>query len=63
MRVALLHNLVESSADFEGAVLVSDEGLVMAAEWPVQGQDDSDVGAVATRAFELSDQATQSAFK
>ena len=56
----LLHNLVESSADFEGAVLVSDEGLVMAAEWPVQGQDDSDVGAVATRAFELSDQATQS---
>jgi predicted regulator of Ras-like GTPase activity (Roadblock/LC7/MglB family) len=56
----LLHTLVRSSPDFEGAVLVSQEGLVMAAEWPGDEQDDSDVGAVATRAFELSGQATES---
>lgn len=56
----LLRELVEASPDFEGAVLVSSEGLVMAAAWPVEGQDDSDVGAVATRAFELSGRATES---
>ena len=56
----LLGSLIEGSADFEGAVLVSDEGLVMAAAWPQEELDDSDVGAVATRAFELSDQATGS---
>jgi predicted regulator of Ras-like GTPase activity (Roadblock/LC7/MglB family) len=56
----LLHGLVQASPDFEGAVLVSEEGLVMAAAWPVEGQDDSDVGAVATRAFELSGRATES---
>lgn len=56
----LLHGLVDASPDFEGVVLVSDEGLVMAAAWPQEGLDDSDVGAVATRAFELSSQATES---
>jgi len=55
----LLHQLVHASPDFEGAVLVSMDGLVMAADWPLEGQDDSDVGAVATRAFELSGEATQ----
>jgi predicted regulator of Ras-like GTPase activity (Roadblock/LC7/MglB family) len=57
---ALLQGLVQASADFEGAVLVSREGLVMAAAWPAGDQDDSDVGAVATRAFELSGRATES---
>ena len=56
----LLQSLVQASSDFEGAVLVNKEGLVMAAAWPHEGQDDSDVGAVAMRAFELSDQATES---
>ena len=56
----LLQSLVQASSDFEGAVLVNKEGLVMAAAWPLEGQDDSDVGAVAMRAFELSDQATES---
>jgi len=56
----LVQSLVQASSDFEGAVLVNKEGLVMAAAWPLEGQDDSDVGAVATRAFELSDQATES---
>ena len=56
----LLGSLIQASADFEGAVLVSDEGLVMAAAWPQEDLDDSDVGAVATRAFELSNQATGS---
>jgi predicted regulator of Ras-like GTPase activity (Roadblock/LC7/MglB family) len=56
----LLQELVQASSDFEGAVLVNEEGLVMAAAWPLEGQDDSDVGAMATRAFELSDRATES---
>jgi predicted regulator of Ras-like GTPase activity (Roadblock/LC7/MglB family) len=56
----LLRSLVEASPDFEGAVLVSEEGLVMATAWPQEGPDDSDVGAVATRAFELSDRAVGS---
>jgi predicted regulator of Ras-like GTPase activity (Roadblock/LC7/MglB family) len=55
----LLHSLVEASPDFEGAVLVGLDGLVMAAAWPIEEQDDMDVGAVATRAFELSAQATE----
>lgn len=50
----LLHRLLESSADFEGVVLVSMDGLVMAAEGTLETLDDSDVGAVATRAFSLS---------
>lgn len=60
----LLHRLVQASSDFEGAVLVSDDGLVIAAAWPSeevsrpQQWDDSDVGAVATRAFEQSGQAS-----
>ena len=67
----LLRRLVDASADFEGAVVVGMDGLVMAtyaASGPhtelgsrelIEGLDDSDVGAVATRAFELSDQATE----
>ena len=54
----LLRSLVDASADFEGAVLVGLDGLVMAAAWPIEGQSDLEVGAVATRAFELSDQTT-----
>ena len=56
----LLRGLVDASPDFEGVVVVSDEGLVMATAWPQEGLDDSDVGAVATRAFELSSRATES---
>ncbi len=55
----LLHRLVEASPDFEGAVLVGRDGLVLAANWSLEDLDDSDVGAVATRAFELSGQATE----
>jgi len=55
----LLSSLVRASPDFEGAVLVGNDGLVMAADWPIEGQSDLDVGAVATRAFELSNQATE----
>ena len=55
----LLHALVQASPDFEGAVVVGLDGLVMAADWPIEGQSDLDVGAVATRAFELSNQATE----
>ena len=61
----LLRELVEASADFEGAVLVSLEGLVIAAAWPSEDRpehlhqaDDSEIGAVACRAFEQSDRAT-----
>jgi predicted regulator of Ras-like GTPase activity (Roadblock/LC7/MglB family) len=59
MLTALLHSLVEASLDCEGAVLVGLDGLVMAAAWPIEEQSDLDVGAVATRAFELSDRATE----
>lgn len=55
----LLRGLIEASPDFEGAVLVGLDGLVMAAAWPIEGQSDFDVGAVATRAFALSDQASE----
>jgi predicted regulator of Ras-like GTPase activity (Roadblock/LC7/MglB family) len=55
----LLKALVQASPDFEGAVLVGNDGLVMAAAWPIEGQSDLDVGAVATRAFELSNRATE----
>ena len=55
----LLISLVQASPDFEGAVLVGNDGLVMAAAWPIEGQSDLDVGAVATRAFELSNRATE----
>lgn len=55
----LLQSLVEASSDFEGAVLVGRDGLVLAAAWPIEDQSDLDVGAVATRAFELSDRATE----
>jgi predicted regulator of Ras-like GTPase activity (Roadblock/LC7/MglB family) len=55
----LLSALVQASLDFEGAVVVGMDGLVMAADWPIEGQSDLDVGAVATRAYELSNQATE----
>lgn len=55
----LLSALVQASPDFEGAVVVGMDGLVMAADWPIEGQSDLDVGAVATRAYELSNQATE----
>jgi len=55
----LLESMVQMSPDFEGAVLVSLDGLVMAAAWPIKEQSDFDVGAVATRAFELSGQAAE----
>jgi predicted regulator of Ras-like GTPase activity (Roadblock/LC7/MglB family) len=55
----LLTSLVDASPDFEGAVLVGLDGLVLAAAWPIEEQSDLDVGAVATRAFEGSDRATE----
>jgi predicted regulator of Ras-like GTPase activity (Roadblock/LC7/MglB family) len=55
----LLESMVQMSSDFEGAVLVGLDGLVMAAAWPIEEQSDFDVGAVATRAFELSRQAAR----
>jgi len=54
----MLHQLVQASPDFEGAVLVNRDGLVMAAEGFLENLDDSDVGAIATRAFALSDETT-----
>ena len=36
----LLSSLVQGSPDFEGAVLVSQDGLVMAAVWPIEGQSE-----------------------
>lgn len=63
---SLLNRLVHASVDLEGAVLVSLEGLVMATAWSseeqkqaLQGLDASRIGAVACRAFEQSDQATE----
>jgi predicted regulator of Ras-like GTPase activity (Roadblock/LC7/MglB family) len=60
-----LGRLVHASVDLEGAVLVSRDGLVIATAWSsveqeqaLQGLDDSDIGAVACRAFEQSGQAT-----
>lgn len=62
----LLGRLVHASSDLEGAVLVSHEGLVIATAWSseeqeieLQGLNDSDIGAVACRAFEQSGQATE----
>jgi predicted regulator of Ras-like GTPase activity (Roadblock/LC7/MglB family) len=62
----LLGRLVHASPDLEGAVLVSREGLVIATAWSseeqeieLQGLNDSDIGAVACRAFEQSGQATE----
>jgi len=62
----LLGRLVHASADLEGAVLVSRDGLVIAAAWSseeqeqaLQGLNDSDIGALACRAFEQSGQATE----
>ena len=60
----LLGRLVHASADLAGAVLVSRDGLVIATAWSseeqaqaLQGLDDSDIGAVACRAFEQSGRA------
>jgi predicted regulator of Ras-like GTPase activity (Roadblock/LC7/MglB family) len=58
MLADLMHQLVDASPDFEGAVLVSSDGLVMAAEGTLENLDDSDVGAVATRAFGLRGETT-----
>ena len=58
MLANLMHQLVDASPDFEGAVLVNLDGLVMAAEGTLENLDDSDVGAVATRAFGLSGETT-----
>jgi predicted regulator of Ras-like GTPase activity (Roadblock/LC7/MglB family) len=62
----LLDRLVRASSDLEGAVLVSLEGLVIATAWSskeqemeLQGLDDTDIGAVACRAFEQSGQAIE----
>jgi predicted regulator of Ras-like GTPase activity (Roadblock/LC7/MglB family) len=55
----LLQQLLQVSPDFEGAVLVSLDGLVMGEAWPGEDQSGFDVGAVATRAFELSDRTTE----
>jgi predicted regulator of Ras-like GTPase activity (Roadblock/LC7/MglB family) len=61
----LLEGLIQASPDFEGALVVSLDGLVFAAAWASDGQserfqalDDSDIGAVACRAFSQSDQTT-----
>jgi predicted regulator of Ras-like GTPase activity (Roadblock/LC7/MglB family) len=61
-----LDRLVHASTDLEGAVLVSRDGLVIATAWSseeqklaLQGLDDSDIGAVACRAFAQSSQATE----
>lgn len=53
----LLGAMVAASSDFEGALVVGHDGLLMAAAWPNPGQSDLDVGAVAARAFALSAQA------
>ena len=42
----LLTSLVEASPDFEGAVLVGRDGLVLAAAWPIEEQSDLDVQVV-----------------
>jgi predicted regulator of Ras-like GTPase activity (Roadblock/LC7/MglB family) len=62
----LLNGLIRASRDFEGAVLVSLDGLMYATAWSpddqterLQALDDSDVGAVACRAFAQSGEATR----
>jgi predicted regulator of Ras-like GTPase activity (Roadblock/LC7/MglB family) len=62
---ALLLGLIRASSDFEGAVLVGRDGLVIATAWSSEEEvdalptlDDSEIGAVACRAFEQSEQAT-----
>jgi predicted regulator of Ras-like GTPase activity (Roadblock/LC7/MglB family) len=55
----MLQKLIQASSDFEGAVVVSRDGLVIAEAWPGEELSGFDVGAVATRAFELSDKTTE----
>jgi predicted regulator of Ras-like GTPase activity (Roadblock/LC7/MglB family) len=62
----LLGGLIRASSDFEGALIVSLDGLVFATAWAsddpaerVQALDESDIGAVACRAFSQSEQATE----
>ena len=62
----LLDSLIGASADFEGALIVSLDGLVFATAWAsddpaerVRALDESDIGAVACRAFSQSEQATK----
>ena len=61
----LLDGLIRASSDFEGALIVSLDGLVFATTWSsddpaerVQMLDESDIGAVACRAFSQSEQTT-----
>jgi predicted regulator of Ras-like GTPase activity (Roadblock/LC7/MglB family) len=61
----LLGGLIRASSDFEGALVVSLDGLVYATAWSSDDQtqrfralDDSDIGAVACRAFSQSEHAT-----
>jgi len=61
----LLDGLIRASPDFEGALIVSLDGLVFSTAWAsddpaerLQVLDESDIGAVACRAFSQSDQAT-----
>lgn len=56
---SMLRSMVTASPDFEGAVVVGLDGLIMAAAWSSSGQNDFDVGAIAARAFELSEQASE----
>lgn len=51
-----LRALVEASPDFEGALVVSTDGLVMAAFMAEGRGDQSTIGAVATRAYSFSEQ-------
>ena len=62
----LLGGLIRASSDFEGALIVSLDGLVFATAWAsddpaerLQVLDESDIGAVACRAFSQSAQATE----
>jgi len=61
----LLGGLIRASDDFEGALIVSLDGLVFSTAWAsddpadrLQALDESDIGAVACRAFSQSEQAT-----
>ena len=62
----LLGGLIRASSDFEGALIVSLDALVFSTAWAsddpaerVSGLDESDIGAVACRAFSQSEQATE----
>jgi predicted regulator of Ras-like GTPase activity (Roadblock/LC7/MglB family) len=61
----LLGGLIRASSDFEGALIVSLDALVFATAWASDDPaaralvlEESDIGAVACRAFSQSEQAT-----